>query len=103
MFVLPNLYGDIVTDVAAEQQGGLGTAPFLISHGRGNYADLCSLIRAVGMLVAHIGYGNKKALLDKALDVCTVTERKLVVTTDKDGATAKEFADYLLETLKPML
>jgi isocitrate dehydrogenase (NAD+) len=122
VFVLPNLYGDIVTDVAAEQQGGLGTAsssnignkyamfeaihgtaPFLISHGRGNYADPCSLIRAVGMLVAHIGYGNKKVLLDKALDICTVTERKHVVTTDKDGATAEEFAEYLLETLKPML
>ena len=26
VFVLPNLYGDIVTDVAAEHQGGLGTA-----------------------------------------------------------------------------
>ncbi len=122
VFVLPNLYGDIVTDVAAEQQGGLGTAsssnignkyamfeaihgtaPFLILHGRGNYADPCSLIRAVGMLVAHIGYGNRKALLDKALDICTVTERKHVVTTDKDGATAEEFADYLLETLKSML
>jgi isocitrate dehydrogenase (NAD+) len=122
VFVLPNLYGDIVTDVAAEQQGGLGTAsssnignkyamfeaihgtaPFLISHGRGNYADPCSLIRAVGMLVAHIGYGNKKVLLDKALDICTVTEKKYVVTTDKDGATAEEFAEYLLETLKPML
>jgi isocitrate dehydrogenase (NAD+) len=122
VFVLPNLYGDIVTDVAAEQQGGLGTAsssnignkyamfeaihgtaPYLISHGRGNYADPCSLIRAVGMLVAHIGYGNKKVLLDKALDICTVTERKHVVTTDKDGATAEKFAVYLLETLKPML
>lgn len=122
VFVLPNLYGDIVTDVAAEQQGGLGTAsssnignkyamfeaihgtaPFLISHGRGNYADPCSLIRAVGMLVAHIGYGDRKALLDNALDICTITERKHVVTTDKDGATAEEFADYLLETLKPML
>ncbi|MEA5094500.1 MAG: isocitrate/isopropylmalate family dehydrogenase [Sedimentibacter saalensis] len=122
VFVLPNLYGDIVTDVVAEQQGGLGTAsssnignkyamfeaihgtaPFLISHGRGNYADPCSLIRAVGMLVAHIGYGDRKALLDKALDICTITERKHVVTTDKDGATAEEFADYLLETLKPML
>lgn len=122
VFVLPNLYGDIVTDVAAEQQGGLGTAsssnignkyamfeaihgtaPFLISHGRGNYADPCSLIRAVGMLVAHIGYGSKKAVLEKALDICTITERKHVVTTDKDGATAEEFADYLLETLKPML
>ena len=73
--VLPNLYGDIVTDVAAEHQGGLGTAsssnignhyalfeaihgtaPYLMSHGRGNYADPSSLIRAIGQMLAHIGY-----------------------------------------------
>lgn len=118
VIVLPNLYGDIVTDVAAEHQGGLGTAsssnlgnkyamfeaihgtaPFLINHGRGNYADPCSLIRAAGMLMAHIGYGDRKAILDKALDICTITERKKVVTTDVDGASAAEFTDYLLETI----
>lgn len=118
VIVLPNLYGDIVTDVAAEHQGGLGTAsssnignkyamfeaihgtaPYLMSHGRGEYADPCSLIRAVGMLVAHIGYGDRKQLLDRALDICTVTERKLVVTTDKDGATAEEFTTYLVDTI----
>ena len=118
VIVLPNLYGDIVTDVAAELQGGLGTAsssnignkyamfeaihgtaPFLISHGRGQYADPCSLIRAAGMLMAHIGYADRKAVLDKALDICTITERKKVVTTDVDGASAAEFTDYLLETI----
>ena len=116
--VLPNLYGDIVTDVAAEHQGGLGTAsssnlgnkyamfeaihgtaPFLINHGRGDYADPCSLIRATGMLMAHIGYADRKAVLDKALDICTITERKKVATTDVDGASAAEFTDYLLETI----
>ena len=116
--VLPNLYGDIVTDVAAEHQGGLGTAsssnlgnkyamfeaihgtaPFLINHGRGDYADPCSLIRAAGMLMAHIGYADRKAVLDKALDICTITERRKVVTTDVDGASAAEFTDYLLETI----
>lgn len=119
VIVLPNLYGDIVTDVAAEHQGGLGTAsssnlgnkyamfeaihgtaPFLIDHGRGDYADPCSLIRAAGMLMAHIGYGDRKDILDKALDVCTITERKKVVTTDVDGASAAEFTDYLLETIE---
>lgn len=119
VIVLPNLYGDIVTDVAAEHQGGLGTAsssnlgnkyamfeaihgtaPFLIDHGRGDYADPCSLIRAAGMLMAHIGYGDRKDILDKALDVCTITERKKVVTTDLDGASAAEFTDYLLETME---
>ena len=121
VFVLPNLYGDIVTDVAAEHQGGLGTAsssnignkyamfeaihgpaPFLMSHGRGNYADPCSLIRAAGMLMAHIGYGDRKEILDKALDICTITEKKLVVTTDVDGATAAEFTDYLIDTINRM-
>ncbi|MEH2929852.1 isocitrate/isopropylmalate family dehydrogenase [Candidatus Ventrimonas sp. KK005] len=119
VIVLPNLYGDIVTDVAAEHQGGLGTAsssnlgnkyamfeaihgtaPFLIDHGRGDYANPCSLIRAAGMLMAHIGYGDRKDILDKALDVCTITERKKVVTTDLDGASAAEFTDYLLETME---
>ena len=119
VIVLPNLYGDIVTDVAAEHQGGLGTAsssnignhyamfeaihgtaPFLINHGRGNYADPCSLIRAAGMLMAHIGYGDRKELLDRALDICTITERKCLITTDTDGATAEEFTDYLLETIE---
>ena len=118
VIVLPNLYGDIVTDVAAEHQGGLGTAsssnignqyamfeaihgtaPFLINHGRGDHADPCSLIRAVGMMLAHIGYADRKDKLDQALEICTVTERKKVVTTDKDGATAAEFTDYLIDTL----
>jgi isocitrate dehydrogenase (NAD+) len=33
VFVLPNLYGDIITDEAAEFQGGVGTA------GSGNMAS----------------------------------------------------------------
>ena len=104
--------------MAAEHQGGLGTAsssnlgnkyamfeaihgtaPFLIDHNRGDYADPCSLIRAVGMLMAHIGYADRKQILDQALDICTITERRLVVTTDRDGASAAEFTDYLLETI----
>lgn len=117
--VLPNLYGDIVTDVAAEHQGGLGTAsssnignqyalfeaihgtaPFLISHGRGDYADPCSLIRAVGMMLAHIGYADRKTMLDEALDICTLTERRVVLTTFREDASTAEFTDYLLDTIK---
>lgn len=118
VIVLPNLYGDIVTDVAAEHQGGLGTAsssnignkyamfeaihgtaPFLINNGRGDYADPCSLIRAMGMMMSHIGYGDRKVILEKALDICTITERKAVVTTQKEDASAAEFTDYLLDTI----
>ncbi len=119
VFLLPNLYGDIVTDVAAEYQGGLGTASssnigdqyalfeaihgvgnFLVQHNRAQYADPCSLIRAMGEMISHIGYSEKKEQLVKALDICTRTERKVVITTDKDGATAEEFTDYLLDTLQ---
>lgn len=118
VIVLPNLYGDIVTDVAAEHQGGLGTAsssnignryamfeaihgtaPYLMSHGRGEYADPCSLIRAVGMMLAHIGYGDRKKKLDEALQICTVSERKVVLTTFAEDASTEEFTDYLIETM----
>lgn len=118
VIVLPNLYGDIVTDIAAEYQGGLGTAcssnignkyamfeavhgtaPYLMSHGRGEYADPCSLIRAMGMMMAHIGYSDRKEKLDKALDICTVLEKKVMLTTFAENASAAEFTDYLLETI----
>ena len=118
--VLPNLYGDIVTDIAAEHQGGLGTAsssnignkyamfeaihgtaPYLMSHGRGEYADPSSLIRAAGMMLAHIGYADKKVLLEKALDVCT-TEKKVVLTTFTEDASAKEYTYYIIETIEKL-
>ena len=119
--VLPNLYGDIVTDVAAEHAGGLGnacssnigsryalfeaihgTAPYLISHGRGAYANPCSLIRAMGQMLIHIGYAQKNDLLEKALEICTVTEKKCVVTTFAEDASAAEFTDYLIETIQKL-
>ena len=117
--VLPNLYGDIVIDIAAEHQGGLGTAssnignkyamfeaihgtaPYLMSHGRGVYADSSSLIRAAGMLLAHIGYADKKILLEKALDVCT-TEKQVVLTTFTEDASAKEYTVYIIETIEKL-
>lgn len=121
VIVLPNLYGDIVTDVAAEHAGGLGTAcssnigneyalfeaihgtaPYLMSHGRGAYANPCSLIRAVGQMLVHIGYADRNKLLEEALEICTETEKKLVVTTFAEDASAAEFTDYLLETIQRM-
>lgn len=119
--VLPNLYGDIVTDVAAEYQGGLGTAsssnignhyalfeaihgtaPYLMSHGRGEYADPSSLIRAMGQMLIHIGYADRNVLLEKAMDICTVSERKVVLTTFTEDASTEEFANYVIETIKKL-
>lgn len=119
--VLPNLYGDIVTDVSAEHQGGLGTAsssnignhyalfeaihgtaPYLMSHGRGEYADPSSLIRAMGQMLIHIGYADRNVLLEKAMDICTVSERKVVLTTFTEDASTEEFANYVIETIKKL-
>ena len=52
--------------------------------------------------MSHIGYGDRTAKLEKTLDICCNTEKKLVVTTDKDGATSEEFTTYLLDTLKSL-
>ena len=121
VMVLPNLYGDIITDEAAEVQGGVGTAgsanlgkkysmfeaihgsaPRMVKEGRDIYADPCSVIRAGAMLLSHIGYQTEADKLYKALDICTVTEKKLVMTGRSDGATGEEFANYLMETMETL-
>ena len=117
--VLPNLYGDIITDEAAELQGGVGTAgsanigkkyamfeaihgsaPRMVKEGRDIYADPCSVIRAGAMLLNHIGYHEQAEKLYRALDICTVEEKKLVMTGRDTGATGAEFADYIMETME---
>ncbi|MGQ9470664.1 MAG: isocitrate/isopropylmalate family dehydrogenase [Candidatus Aminicenantales bacterium] len=118
VFVLPNLYGDILTDEAAEFQGGVGTAgsanigkqyamfeaihgsaPRMVQEGRAIYADPSSMIRAAAMLLNHIGFPHKGKKLEMALDICGQYEKKLVVTGRPNGATGAQFADYLLETV----
>ena len=118
VFVLPNLYGDIITDEAAEFQGGVGTAgsanigkryamfeaihgsaPRMVSEGRAIYADPCSMLRAGVMLLNHIGYNKEASRLEKALDFCMFEEKKLTVTGRSTGATCREFADYVCDTL----
>ena len=119
--VLPNLYGDIITDEAAEFQGGVGTAgsanigkryamfeaihgsaPRMVAEGRDIYADPCSVIRAGAMLLNHIGYINEANKLYKALDICTITEKKLVMTGRDTGATSEQVANYIMETISKM-
>lgn len=119
VMVLPNLYGDILTDEAAEFQGGVGTAgsanlgkkyamfeaihgsaPRMVKEGRAKYADPSSIIRAAGMLLDHIGYTDKANRLQMAIDICGDFEKKLVLTGRDNGATGAEFADYLMETIR---
>ncbi|NIM52167.1 MAG: hypothetical protein GTO22_23475, partial [Gemmatimonadales bacterium] len=118
VMVLPNLYGDILTDEAAEFQGGVGTAgagnigkryamfeaihgsaPRMVQEGRAQYADPCSMIRAGAMLLSHIGYPERARRLEMALDICGNYEKRLVMTGRDTGATGAAYADYLMETL----
>lgn len=121
VFVLPNLYGDIITDEAAEFQGGVGTAgsanigkkyamfeaihgsaPRMISEGRGQYADPCSMLRASVMLLSHIGYQDKADALEKALDKCMFEEKKYTITGRDTGCTCEEFGNYVMDTITKM-
>lgn len=120
VMILPNLYGDILTDEAAEFQGGVGTAgssnigkkyamfeaihgsaPRMVDEGRDIYADPSSIIRAAGMLLNHIGYTRKADKLYKALEICN-TEKKYVITGRDTGATNEEFTNYLMKTIEKL-
>ena len=117
--VLPNLYGDILTDEAAEFQGGVGTAgsanvgkryamfeaihgtaPRMVEDGRADYADPSSILRATVMLLNHIGFAAEARKFEMALDICGQYEKKMVITGRSDGATGAEFADYVMKTIQ---
>ena len=119
VLVLPNLYGDILTDEAAEIQGGVGTAgsanlgkkysmfeaihgsaPRMVTEGRAQYADPSSLLRAGAMLLEHIGFEDIGGKLHKSLDICGQYERKVVMTGRDTGATSQEYGDYVMSTVE---
>ena len=111
--LLPNLYGDIITDEAAQIQGGVGTAgsanigdqyamfeaihgsaPRMIERGMGEYANPASMIKASAMLLRHICRPAAAEKIEKALDACTVE-----VKSDGTAATAAEYTDALMALL----
>ena len=119
VLVAPNLYGDIITDEAAQMQGGVGTAgsanigrnyamfeaihgsaPRMVEEGRAKYADPSSLLRAVVMMLNHIGYQENAKKLEMALDICSLYEKKLVMTGRSTGTTGEEFSKYIMETIQ---
>ena len=113
VFLLPNLYGDIITDEAAQIQGGVGTAgsanmgdrysmfeaihgsaPRMIEEGLGDYANPASILKAEAMLLRHICRGEAAQRLENALERCEVT-----VTGTREGATGEAYTDALLKLL----
>lgn len=111
VFVLPNLYGDIITDEAAQIQGGVGTAgsanigteyaifeaihgsaPRMVEEGIADRANPASLMTAAVMLLRHIGCIEEGDRLEKAV---LAADEKLGarMTGLADGGTCSEFAD----------
>ncbi len=121
VFILPNLYGDIITDEAAEFQGGVGTAgsanigkqyamfeaihgsaPRMVEEGRDKYADPCSMLRAAVLLLSHIGYQAEADKFERALDICMYEEKALVMTGRDTGATCEEYGNYVMRTIEKL-
>lgn len=113
VFVLPNLYGDIITDEAAQIQGGVGTAgsanigdryamfeaihgsaPRMIEEGLGGYANPTSILKAEAMLLRHICRSQAAEKLEAALENC-----RTVITGTAEGATCEAFADEVLSLI----
>ena len=111
--LLPNLYGDIITDEAAQIQGGVGTAgsanmgdkyamfeaihgsaPRLIELGLADYANPQSILKAEAMLLRHICKIQAAEKLENALQNCPCK-----ITGDKDGATCEDYANALMELI----
>ncbi len=118
VFVLPNLYGDIITDEAAQIQGGVGTAgsanigdqyamfeaihgsaPRMIEMGRGDYANPASVLKACAMLLRHIGKAAEAEKLEKALAICN---EKMNMTGRPGGNTCAEFARAIMTEVEAM-
>ena len=115
VFILPNLYGDIITDEAAQLQGGVGTAgsanignryamfeaihgsaPRMVEEGIAEYANPARLQRAAVMMLRHIGFTEKAQILDDVLDLA---QANLDMPGDGTGNTAADFTAFVLDRL----
>ena len=115
VFLLPNLYGDIITDEAAQLQGGVGTAgsanagdqyamfeaihgsaPRMVEQGIQTWANPESLMRALVMLLRHIARTETAQRLENALNAASAA---LNMTGTPEGNTARDFGGKVIEAL----
>jgi isocitrate dehydrogenase (NAD+) len=117
MLLLPNLYGDVMSDLAAGLVGGLGVVP------SGNIGDSCAMFEAVHgtapdiagkglanptallmsgiMMLKHLGEQSAAERIESALE--KVYREAKHVTRDLGGkATTAEFTDAVVAALAPV-
>jgi isocitrate dehydrogenase (NAD+) len=121
VIVLPNLYGDIISDLAAGLVGGLGVAPggnigkdialFEPTHGSApkykgqNKVNPTAIMLSAVLMLKHIGEKKKADLLENAIAE-NIREGKYVtydLKPDRDDPTAvgtDEFAIAITEKIK---
>jgi isocitrate dehydrogenase (NAD+) len=115
VLVLPNLYGDIISDLTAGLVGGLGIVPganigdnhaiFEAVHGTApdiagkGLANPTALMQSAALMLAHVGERNAAARLERALyEVYTAGEH---LTGDVGGqASTAEFTEAVMTRMK---
>ena len=114
VLLLPNLYGDIVSDLCAGLVGGLGTVGaanlgvdtgvFEAVHGSApdiagkNIANPTALLRSALLLLEHIGEGHAASRIEAALFRALTTPAR--TTRDLGGsASTTEFTDAIVQAL----
>jgi isocitrate dehydrogenase (NAD+) len=114
VLVLPNLYGDIVSDLCAGLVGGLGVAPganigedgavFEPVHGSApkyagqNKANPTALILSGALMLRHLGYAEVGERVEGAVRA-VVAEGKTTTSDLGGSAGTREFADAVIEAL----
>jgi isocitrate dehydrogenase (NAD+) len=124
VMVLPNLYGDIVSDLAAGLVGGLGVAPggnigndmalFEPTHGSApkykgqDKVNPTAMMLSAVMMLRYIGEVKRGDILEKAI-ADNISQGKDVtydLKQDRNDPTAvgtERFADAIVEKIKKML
>ncbi|MCK5565718.1 MAG: isocitrate/isopropylmalate dehydrogenase family protein [Planctomycetes bacterium] len=123
VIVLPNLYGDILSDLCAGLVGGLGMAPganigidgaiFEATHGSApkyagqNKVNPTALILSGALMLSHLEMRSEAAKLEKAVAM-VIAEGKDVtydMKADRNDPTAvgtQEMADAIIEKIKSL-
>ena len=115
MLLLPNLYGDVMSDLAAGLVGGLGVVPsanigdecamFEAVHGTApdiagkGFANPTALLMSSVLMLGHLGEGTAAESIQHALE--TVYRQAKHTTRDVGGkAGTEEFADAVIAAFK---